>query len=187
MNKEKGTIRMTNDIRNNGPQMRWRAAQRWAARHEQSCSRRHQIHLDAKRNRRRSFQYALVTFNFDFFLQAHSSTPRPSILRKLVELSIAVGFDADQKLGAGSPSPYFAYGKRQADLFLLLSIRGGSSASARLQGMLMIVATEYSSTLFLRANLAPSHPLVFEYLIKSSAFLGINLQHSADNVPALAG
>lgn len=53
--------------------------------------------------------------------------------------------------------------------------------------MLMIVATEYSSTLFLRANLAPSDPLVFEYLIKCSTFLGINLQHSTDNVPALAG
>lgn len=71
--------------------------------------------------------------------------------------------------------------------FLLLCGRSGSDARARFEGVLVVVAADDPATLLLCAYLGASHPLVSNNLVERSTLLGVDFQHSANDVPAFSG
>jgi hypothetical protein len=77
--------------------------------------------------------------------------------------------------------------EHESSSLLLLRIRRRTNSSARFKRMLVVVAPKHFTTLFLRADLATSDPLVLDNLIKCSALLGIDLQHPPYDVPTFSG
>ena len=69
---------------------------------------------------------------------------------------------------------------------LLLLARRRTASTARLQSVLMTLSTVDTTVRLLAAHAIAvhivGHPRIVEYLIQRGAFLGVNLQHPANNV-----
>jgi len=64
--------------------------------------------------------------------------------------------------------------KDPVGLLLLLRVRCRRDTCTRLQSMLMIVTSNHSAALFLRAHCTINDPFIFENLIESGALLGVD-------------